>query len=131
MSNKHTQVVDFSNPNADKITSASTQTPMLDRLKAHLDSITPEEFANEMDEVAEWFQSDASAYVEQYNHEEKIMKERAIDFAKWLAKEWMSIWVEDKWLWEWQPERTPETIHMHLKYYTEEELYELYLEENQ
>jgi hypothetical protein len=26
--NKHTQVVDFSNPNADKITSASTQAPM-------------------------------------------------------------------------------------------------------
>ena len=26
--NKHTQVVDFSNPNADKITSASTKAPM-------------------------------------------------------------------------------------------------------
>ena len=29
---------------------------MLDRLKAHLDSITPEQFAKEFDEVQEWFQ---------------------------------------------------------------------------
>ena len=71
----------------------------------------------------------ADAYLAQYRNEEELRKEGAIDFAKWLAKEWMSIWVVDRWLWEWQPERTPETIHMHLQYYTEEELYELYLKE--
>ena len=34
----------------------NSSTPMLDRLKAHLDSITPEQFAKEFDEVQEWFQ---------------------------------------------------------------------------
>ena len=75
------------------------------------------------------YSDDMRAYVHQYNNEEELRREGAIDFAKWLASDWMSIWVVDKWMWEWQPERTPETIHMHLKYYTEEELYELYLKE--
>jgi 16S rRNA C967 or C1407 C5-methylase (RsmB/RsmF family) len=75
------------------------------------------------------YSDDMRTYMAQHRNEEELRKEGAIDFAKWLAKEWMSIWVVDKWMWEWQPERTPETIHMHLKYYTEEELYELYLKE--
>ncbi len=75
------------------------------------------------------YSDDMRTYMTQHRNEEELRKEGAIDFAKWLAKEWMSIWVVDKWMWEWQPERTPETIHMHLKYYTEEELYELYLKE--
>ena len=85
---------------------------------------TMEEFICEMDDCPH------CAYERQEAWEAELEKEACIDFAKWLAKEWMSIWVVDKWLWEWQPERTPETIHMHLKYYTEEELYELYLKEN-
>ena len=35
--NKHTQVVDFSNPNADKITSASTQAPMSNNKQTSID----------------------------------------------------------------------------------------------
>ena len=75
------------------------------------------------------YSDDMRAYVHQYNNEEELRKEGAIDFAKWLAKDWMSIWVVDKWMWEWQNERTSETFKKYKEYYTEEELYELYLEE--
>jgi hypothetical protein len=44
-------VVDFSNPNHHKIISAPTQTPILDNLKKHLDSITSEEFNREIDDI--------------------------------------------------------------------------------
>ena len=50
-------------------------------------------------------------------------KDAAIDFAKWLAKDWMSIWVVDKWLWEYQQEEAPKEYR---GYKTEEEVYELY-----
>jgi len=75
------------------------------------------------------YSDDMRAYVHQYNNEEELRKEGAIDFAKWLASDWMSIWVVDKWMWEWQNERTRETFNKYKEYYTEEELYELYLEE--
>ena len=52
-----------------------------------------------------------------------------ISFLKWVAKDWMSIWVVDKWMWEWQHERTPETFKKYKEYYTEEELYLMYLQE--
>ena len=71
-------------------------------------------------------QQDAAAYVEQYNHEEEIMRERAIDFAKWLAKEWISMWVEDRWLWE-NVSVDDNEQSLWKGYYTEEQLYELYL----
>ena len=77
------------------------------------------------------YSDDMRAYVHQYNNEEELRKEGAIDFAKWLASDWMSIWVVDKWMWEWQHERTRETFNKYKEYYTEEELYELYLEETQ
>lgn len=77
------------------------------------------------------YSDDMRAYVSQYNNEEELRKEGAIDFAKWLASDWMSIWVVDKWMWEWQNERTSETFKKYKEYYTEEELYELYLEETQ
>ena len=77
------------------------------------------------------YSDDMRAYVHQYNNEEELRREGAIDFAKWLASDWMSIWVVDKWMWEWQNERTRETFNKYKEYYTEEELYELYLEETQ
>lgn len=77
------------------------------------------------------YSDDMRAYVHQYNNEEELRKEGAIDFAKWLASDWMSIWVVDKWMWEWQNERTSETFNKYKEYYTEEELYELYLKETQ
>ena len=83
------------------------------------------------DEEAGLYEEDAKAYRKQYEYEEELMKERSIEFAKWLAKDWMSIWVVDKWMWEWQNERTSETFKKYKEYYTEEELYELYLEETQ
>ena len=75
------------------------------------------------------YSNDMRAYVSQYNNEEELKREGAIEFAKWLAADWMSIWVVDKWMWEWQHERTRETFNKYKEYYTEEELYELYLEE--
>lgn len=70
----------------------------------------------------------AAAYVEQYNHEEEIMKERAIEFAKWLAEnDWMSTYVVDKWMWENVNDLYPPNHKHHGMYYTEEKLYELYL----
>ena len=51
-----------------------------------------------------------------------------ISFLKWVAKDWMNIWVVDKWMWEWQHERTPETFKKYKEYYTEEELYLMYLQ---
>lgn len=78
----------------------------------------------------EILERDAVAYRKQWENEEELRKEGAIDFAKWLASDWMSIWVVDKWMWEWQHERTRETFNKYKEYYTEEELYELYLKEN-
>ena len=76
------------------------------------------------------YSDDMRAYVSQYNNEEELRREGAIEFAKWLAADWMSIWVVDKWMWEWQHERTRETFNKYKEYYTEEELYELFLKEN-
>lgn len=39
-----------------KAVSADGPTPMLERLKEHIDSITPEQFVKEFDEVQEWFE---------------------------------------------------------------------------
>ena len=48
--------------------------------------------------------------------------EKCVEFAKWMAKsEWMSIWVEDKWMWECQLDNS------NTSYKTEEELYKMYL----
>jgi len=55
----------------------------------------------------------------------------AIGFAKWLAKDWMSTWVTDKWLWEHIDGYKPESYKHHGEYYTEEELFEIYKREVQ
>ena len=78
-----------------------------------------------------WVDEEAvDAYLAQYRNEEELIRGGAIDFAKWLAQDWMSIWVVDKWMWEWQHERTRETFNKYKEYYTEEELYELFLKES-
>lgn len=49
-------------------------------------------------------------------------EDKCVEFAKWMAKsEWMSIWVEDKWMWECQLENSKTS------YKTEVELYKIYL----
>ena len=74
------------------------------------------------------YSDDMRAYIHQYNNEEELRKEGAIDFAKWLAKEWMSMWVVDRWLWENVSVDTNDQTKWK-GYYTEEQLYELYLKE--
>lgn len=90
----------------------------------HKDTITSSDT-----KVSNTFLEDMKAYIAQYNNEEELKKESAIDFAKWLAKEWMSMWVEDRWLWENVSLDTNDQTKWK-GYYTEEQLYELYLKEN-
>lgn len=108
---------------------------LLTRLKNHLDSITPEEFDKSIDEFVEKYPSGPTmeeficnmedcphcAYELQQEYEADLEKDACIEFAKWLAQDWMSIWVTDKWMWECQLEG------VHSGYKTEEELYNLYL----
>ena len=48
-----------------------------------------------------------------------------IDFAEWISEgDWMSIWVEDKWMWEHQQELP--SSHKWFGYKTNEQLFELY-----
>ena len=74
------------------------------------------------------YSDDMRAYVAQHRNEEELRKEGAIDFAKWLAKEWMSIWVVDRWMWEYQVEQSPDGTG-YLGYFTEEQLYRIYLKQ--
>ena len=102
---------------------AKLATPMLDRLRVHLYSITPEQFDKEIEEIINKQGEPYSLYECCGMEECMCKKEAAIDFAKWLAKDWMSIWVVDKWLWEYQQEESPKEYR---GYKTEEEVYELY-----
>lgn len=141
-------IVDYVSPEAKQIVINQNPPSLIHDLRTKLDKITPEQITADfnssredkpfvvceacgMEECKDTCQaSDAKAYRKQYEYEEELMKERAIEFAKWLAKDWMSIWVVGYgWMWEWQNERTSETFKKYKEYYTEEELYELYLEE--
>ena len=107
---------------------------MIEKLKEYLNSITPEQFEQEIKQIQdEGFTTYLEcpddcphcAYERQEAYEAELERDAAIDFAKWIAQDWMSIWVEDKWMWECQTEQSPysETYG----YLTEEQLYELYL----
>jgi hypothetical protein len=48
-----------------------------------------------------------------------------VDFADWIARDWMSIWVENKWMWEYQKEVGPH--HEYHGYLTSEQLLKMYL----
>ena len=59
------------------------------------------------------------------NPEAHFTVQDMIDFAKWIAKDWMSIWVEDKWMWEYQKEVGPH--HPYCGYLTDEQLFKMYM----
>lgn len=68
------------------------------------------------------------AYERQQEYEAELEKEAAIDFAKWLAQDWMAVWVVDKWMWESVDGISPKNYKHNGMYYTEEELYKIYLQ---
>ena len=126
---------------------AKLMTPMIAMLREHLNNITPEQFKQEIKDIEDsmnficedpdcphcgeeirLMQEDED---DDLTDDEWLIKEKhkeieatAIDFAKWLAKDWMSIWVVDKWLWEYQTQ--VDSKHPYFGYKTEEELFELY-----
>lgn len=111
-------------------------TPMVEKLKEHLDSITPEQFQKEWKDIQDEGYVDGvyickdidcphCAYETQEMWEDKLERDAAIDFAKWIAQDWMSIWVDGKWMWECQTDPSPYSEKY--GYLTEEQLYEVYL----
>jgi hypothetical protein len=80
----------------------------------------------EKTQVSEDYYKLASKYVLSRAPESKpYAPEDLIGFAKWIGADWMSIWVENKMMWEYQNEVGPP--HKYLGYYTDEQLFELYL----
>ena len=59
------------------------------------------------------------------NLDKEYSREDMIDFAKWIARDWMSILVENKWMWEYQNEVGPH--HEYSGYFTDEQLFKFYL----
>ena len=120
-------------------------TQMVEKLKEHLHSITSEQFQKEWTDIQDEGYIDGvinnvvdgvyvckdincphCAYEAQEMWEDKLERDAAIDFAKWIAQDgWMSIWVEDKWMWECTNEQNE--LYAKYGYLTEEQLYELYL----
>ena len=88
----------------------------LKQLEAKLDIA----LANETKEsLSTWFSN-------KRNHPDALYtREDMIDFAKWIAKDWMSIRVENKWMWEYQNEVGPH--HEYSGYFTDEQLFKMYL----
>jgi len=80
----------------------------------HKDTITSSDT-----KVSNTFLEDMKAYIAQYNNEEELKKEGAIDFAKWIGGSYSFGNIAGKW---YSHENTD-------KEYTEEQLYELYLKE--
>lgn len=106
MTNKQSQqvsVVDFTNPNADKIFSNTTS--LFDKLKKHLDSITPEQFNKEVEDIQQEFNADGPtmeeficdmedcphcAYERQQEYEAELEKDACIEFGDWLTGQGIS-----------------------------------------
>jgi hypothetical protein len=59
------------------------------------------------------------------NLDKQYSREDMIDFAKWIARDWMSILVENKWMWEYQNEVG--SHHEYFGYFTDEQLFKFYL----
>lgn len=68
---------------------------------------------------------DLSIWLRNKRHQ-SITKALAISFAKWLAYDWMPIWVEDKFMWEHAAIDLSDVPENCRGYKTEEELFELY-----
>lgn len=86
---------------------------------------------NELDYLKRQLEN-IDSYKMGYNQAKSTLftKEDMIDFAEWISKnDWMSMWVEDKWMWEYQSseygEELPST-HKWFGYKTNEQLFELY-----
>jgi hypothetical protein len=88
----------------------------LKQLEAKLDTA----LANETKEsLSTWFSN-------KRNHPDALYtREDMVDFANWISRDWMSIWVEDKWMWEYQREVGPH--HPYFGYLTSEQLFKMYL----
>jgi len=80
-------------------------------------------------EMVEVLTDDITIYAKLINSKKEIQytKEQIMEFARWLAKDWMSTWVKDKWMWEHMDGYKPESYKYHGEYYTEEELFDLFL----
>lgn len=93
----------------------------------HLDGEKLNQMEAKLDQVLSHETSeDLTIWLRNKRHQE-ITKELAVDFAKWLAIQWLPIWVEDKFMWEWDVEMPIKDIpEGYLGYKTEQELYELY-----
>ena len=97
--NKHTQQVDFTNPNIDKITSNTTS--MVDKLKQHLDSITQEEFEAELEkdaciEFGDWLLTKEISYVDNTDEGNVYMVESNIDRRIMTMKEIYEFYLKDQ-----------------------------------
>ena len=78
-------------------------------------------------EKVEVLTDDITIYAKLIDQKKEIQytKEQIMEFTRWLAKYWMSMWVTTQWLWEYQEK----LIHGHPYngYKTEEELFDLFL----
>jgi hypothetical protein len=97
-------------------------------------NVTMEEFICNMPDCPHCIEDIAQMEDDGLTDDEWLIKEKhkeiettAINFAKWIAKDWMSIWVENKWIWECINEQNK--LYTKYEYLTEEQLYELYLKE--
>jgi hypothetical protein len=88
----------------------------LKQLEAKLDIA----LANETKEsLSTWFSN-------KRNHPDALYtREDMVDFANWISRDWMSIWVKDKWMWEYQKEVGP--YHPYFGYLMSEQLFKMYL----
>lgn len=138
MTNKQTQQVvgvDFTNPNVDKITSNTTS--MVDKLKQHLDSITPEQFNKEIEDIQQEFNADGPtmeefictvedcphcAYERQQEYEAELEKDACIEFGDWLTGQGIS-YVDNT------DEGNVYTFPFILNKLTMKQIYELYLKQ--
>lgn len=97
---------------------------LLERLKKHIELITPEEFDKEIEEIEKLQGDGVTILDDSYTYDERDFigeaeRNRAIHFAKWISCYYSFGNISGLWYFH---ENTS-------KQYTEEELYELYLEQ--
>jgi hypothetical protein len=120
-------------PTYAKLSPYNSPSIMIDKLKQHLASITPEQFQEEIKEIEdEGFVGGVTmgeficnmpdcphcAYEEQQQYEEDLEKEAAVDFLKWIENKYSFGNVLGYWY-----------KHSDSSKYTAEELYNVYLKD--
>jgi len=90
--------------------------PNVEQLETKLDNALANETA---ESLTTWLSTKMKYVTVRYDDEDMI------DFADWIARDWMSIWVENKWMWEYQKEVGPH--HEYHGYLTSEQLFKMYL----